>query len=298
MSGLIRDDGSYVDAEELDPGMVDALAEDNRRRILQEIGEEKAYPGEVAEALDMERQKTYYHFRILQESGLIEQVDEEKISGGSARYFSVKHPALVFDFGFQGGDLKTRENPRAAAFLEEPMESGYRIVVGSPDQHGPERVEAKDGHLAGEIGAKLGEYIPEDSRTVFLDTDVSFQEGLKGNLFVIGGVLTNTLCRELNGEFPVKFEEEDFPYRGLETPDDSYTEARIGFISKTENPWDEDSAVYTVAGIRGSGTLAAALAFKDLENILKDYNGGDFYTVVRGLDLDGDGDVDDYEVIE
>lgn len=53
-----------------------------------------------------------------------------------------------------------------------------------------------------------------------------------------------------------------------------------------------------VAGIRNRGTRGAVKAFKNLEDITEDYTGGTFYRIVRGLDMDGDGEIDDYEVIE
>lgn len=56
--------------------------------------------------------------------------------------------------------------------------------------------------------------------------------------------------------------------------------------------------MFLVAGVRNEGTEAAVRAFKNLETLIEGYEGGEFYRVVRGLDLDGDGEIDDYEVVE
>ncbi|MFB6147387.1 MAG: hypothetical protein ABEJ66_00735, partial [Candidatus Nanohaloarchaea archaeon] len=104
--------------------------------------------------------------------------------------------------------------------------------------------------------------------------------------------------RNYNGEFPASFATDSFPYHELETPDDTYTDDSIGVVQKTSHPENPGKAVYMVAGIRNRGTRGAIIAFKNLEEITEGYSGGEFYRIVRGLDVDGDGEIDDYEVVE
>jgi len=155
-------------------------------------------------------------------------------------------------------------------------------VVGSPDQHGEDQVRARDGHLAGEIGLKLGKN-RLDFETVW-DTQVVRDELFDENMVVIGGILTNTVTKKFNEDFPAYFSGDSFPYREIKTPKSEYTDPDIGIIARKENK-------IMVAGVRNTGTKAAVKAFQQ-EDFDKDY------LVVKGLDLDGDGEIDSYEVIE
>jgi len=53
-----------------------------------------------------------------------------------------------------------------------------------------------------------------------------------------------------------------------------------------------------VAGVRNKGTKAAVIAFKNLEKLIEQYMSQEAYIIVRGQDIDGDGEIDDYEVLE
>jgi DNA-binding transcriptional ArsR family regulator len=301
MPRVLRDDDRIVDAEELDLERVKSLTDSTRREILEILAEEESYPLEVSRELGIDKQKAYYHFKKLENSGLVEKVKSRKVSGGSATYYRTSAPAFVYDLGYGGDEIFIPEaGPGIKSFLGDVLgeELDYRIVVGSPEEHGPDQVSARDGHLAGEVAAKLGSYGKSSGKSVFLDTEIFRRDDFSGNLFLVGGVLTNTVTKKFNEEFPASFEGESFPYREIRTPESSYSEENIGVMAKTENPEDSDSSIFMVAGVRNQGTRAAVVAFKNLEDIVEDYEEGEFYRVVRGLDLDGDGEVDDFEVVE
>lgn len=305
MPRILRDDENpeeIIESEELDEEKIKALSDETRRRIMKILAEEPGYPLQVARELELEKQKVYYHFQKLEDADLIEKAREEKVSGGSATFYRATAPSYLVDFGAEGEKFfSANMDERVKKFLKPLLESGKldgKIVVGSPEQHGPDKVRARDGHLSGEVALKLGNYGKKNSRIMELDTEVFRDSSFNQNMIMIGGVLTNTVTKKFNSEFPARFEGENFPYREIKTPESSYSEDNIGIISKTQNPENSEKSIFMIAGVRNSGTEAAVLAFKNLEEILDNYRTGEFYRVVRGLDLDGDGDIDDFEVVE
>lgn len=261
-----------MNEETLDAKKISALNKDIRRDILEKLKEEPDYPASIAKKIGISKQKAHYHFKKLKQSSLIEKIDSEAIEGGKAGIYTVKHQRLVY------GD-----DPEKSELLEKSFDSAEGlIVVGSPDQHGEDQVSARDGHLAGEIGLKLGG-LHLDFDTVW-DTEVVRDQLFDQNMVIIGGILTNTVAKKINDKFPAYFSGESFPYREISTPENTYSDPDIGIITRKDNK-------ILVAGIRNTGTLAAAKAFRE-QDFEKDY------LVVKGLDLDGDGEIDDYEVIE
>jgi len=302
MVRLFRDQNESVDSDILDEGKIKALSDGTRREILKLLAEKEMYPLEVARELGIEKQKTYYHFRKLENSNLIKKTRETNVSGGTATVYKASAPSFYFDTGKKGEKNFTPSmDENVEKFLRPLIKKGDfngSIIVGSPEEHGPERVQARDGHLAGEIGLEIGKYIETDSRKILLDTEVVRDKKFDESMILIGGVLTNTVTRNFNEEFPASFEGESFPYREIETPKNSYSDESIGVIAKTQHPDNSEKALIMIAGVRNSGTEAAVLAFKKLESLLDNYSKEDFYTVVRGLDMDGDGEIDEFEVIE
>ena len=276
---------------DLDDEMLEALGDSTRRRIMRELEEQPMYPAELADRLEADPQRIYYHIRKLEDAGLIIRDREESVSGGTATYY---RPASN---GFVLGDVDSTDNP--IEDILEPMiledELDGRIVVGSPDKHGPDQVRARDGHLAGEIGMKIG--VSSEDRIVYKDTEVIRDELFGSSILMIGGVLTNTVTKKFNKEFPARFHGENFPYREIETPDATYNEESIGIVARTGNP-ESDGCLVMVAGVSNAGTEAAVRAFKNLEDLLENRRPGEFYVVVRGLDMDGDGEIDQYELVE
>lgn len=275
-----------------------ALNEEVRLEILKKLDEKPSYPAEIAESLDIPKQKAYYHFNILEKQGMVEKHHQEERSGGIATFYMPSSKRYIIELSDDGEDEDNSFDDSFIEFIKPMIDSGKlqgSIVVGSPDEHGPDQVRARDGHLACEVGLKIGAYVEKTDFSVALDTEIFNSESFDQNLLMVGGVLTNTVTRKFNSEFPVGFEGESFPYRALETSENRYTNAKIGVIAKTRNPLSEENRLYLVAGIQGDGTEAAVLAFKDLENIIEE---GDRYVIIRGKDMNGDGRIDDYEVME
>jgi DNA-binding transcriptional ArsR family regulator len=282
--------------KELDDEMLDALGDQTRREILKLLAERPRYPSSIAKELGADKQRVYYHIQSLEDAGLIQEDHTETVSGGTATYY--RPSSKIFGIGL--GEELPETGERAVENLLHPLvqdgELAGRIVVGSPDKHGPDQVRARDGHLAGEIGLKIG---PDTSleRKVFKDTEIIRDNLFDSSMILIGGVLTNTVTKKLNPELPASFSGESFPYREITTPEASYSEEDIGMVAKTENP-EGDGCIVVVAGVRNEGTEAAVRAFKNLEDIIEDNRPEEFYAVVRGLDMDGDGEIDQYELVE
>lgn len=290
-----------LDAKQINQEQLRALSNETRKNILKKLESNPSYPRQVSRELDISKQKAYYHFEKLIESDLIEKTKTENVSGGSAQFYKPSSAAYVVDIEGSGDGVSWKYSSSARKFLGPMTHSSKNrenyVVVGSPDQHGPDQVKARDGHLAGEVGMMLGQYGIRSTSTK-LDTEVRNQGAFDKNMILIGGVLTNTLTKKFNQEFKAGFEGEEFPYRKIETPEEVYSQGEVGVIAKAVNPLDTDKRIFMAAGVQNRGTQAAVTAFRDLENILGDYNNGDFYRVVRGLDRSGDGKIDDYEVLE
>jgi DNA-binding transcriptional ArsR family regulator len=286
----------------LDEEKLKAINNETRLKILKLLAEKPRYPAEIGKELGLGKQKAYYHFQKLKDAGMVEKKKEERKSGGVATYYTPTAKAYCLDIG--GSGRKTfipAENPETRKFLAPLISKGEingRVVVGSPEPHGPDQVSATDGHLAGEIAAKLGNHGEVTDRITSLDTEISNQDSYGENLLILGGVLTNTVAKKFNGKFPVKFTGEEFPYHEIKTPQEKYSEPRIGVIAKTTNPENPEKNIFLVAGVRAEGTTAAVEAFKQLEDIVDDFRGDEFYRVIKGLDMDGDGEIDDFEVVE
>jgi DNA-binding transcriptional ArsR family regulator len=295
-----REKSELVRAGDLDEKAIKALSDGTRQKIIAMLAKEPSYPAEIASELGLGKQQAYYHFRKLEDAGLIEEVREEKKSGGVATFYRPTADGYIFDLG-SGGE-KTAIPPETGRKFLDPLVEGGEIegciVVGSPDEHGEDQVRARDGHLAGEIGAKLGSYGRSSEPLTRLDTEIVSSEDFEKNMLLLGGILTNTVTKKYNDDFPASFSTDSFPYHELETPGDSYTDDAIGVIQKIPHPENPEKALFMAAGIRNRGTQGAIRAFKNLEEITEGYGEGEFYRVVRGLDIDGDGEVDDYEVVE
>ncbi|MFB6145718.1 MAG: S-layer protein [Candidatus Nanohaloarchaea archaeon] len=291
-----------VDAKSLGTEKLKAIDDPTRMKIMKLLSKKPGYPSQIASELDISKQQAYYHFEKLKEVGLLEKVREEKRSGGLATFYRPVAGGFVVDLEVEGEKLPALGQSSATTdFLSPLVENGELnglIVVGSPDQHGPDQVRARDGHLATEIGLKLGNYAFSDDIATSLDTEVTRDSRFDENMLLLGGVLTNTVTKKFNDDLPVRFEGEEFPYREIRTPEGSYSEDSIGVIVKAEHSGKEGKSIFVVAGVRNKGTEAAVRAFKNLEDLTGDYSEGDFYAVVRGLDMNGDGKIDDYEVVE
>ena len=274
-----------------------------RQKIIRYLAKKPAYASKLAEILKINEQTVYYHFRILEKSGFIYEIERKQIRGTIAKKYTLKKDSFSIIFNENAfkqyetdEDLK-KETP---SILFDFISNGVldaQIVVGSPQPHGPHKSTAKDGHHAIDIGVFLGNYsvLPNES-CVSLDVGIDLKK--TKNLIIVGGPVTNLLCYKINKYLPCKFSDKR-PW-GIKTKKDIYTDDSVGMIAKIKNPFFEDGNILVIAGIRGIGTKSAVIAItRNLSRIMNNKkNEENFYSIVQGYDLDADGKIDSIEVLE
>jgi len=284
-------------------------------KILSMLAEAEMYPMEIARKLDVHEQKVYYHIRKLVKAGAIAVVREEEKKGAIAKYYRAVSPAFGIELPFGYRNVKTA----TFAYMDERLQQFFnpfikkdgsfdgKIVVGSPDPHGPFKARARDGHYASYLALFMGQFVrlPMDF-VVKLDVDVKAEKEEKNNLILVGGPGTNLLTQEVNDCLPIRFSmmpsEHGFLFGGLVSQESQnvYTGDAVGVVARIVNPWNKEKRIIVLAGNKAVGTKACVLAVaKFWKQTLKNFEeNNDFATVIQGFDLDGDGKVDSIEVIE
>jgi predicted transcriptional regulator len=283
-------------------------------KILTMLSKKEMYPLEIARELCIHEQKVYYHIQKLAKAGAITIQREENKKGATAKYYKTISPAFGIELP---GNYKPRQNNRnqnvseaSQKFFQEFTNNDTfdgKIIVGSPQPHGPFKTSARDGHYAAHLALFMGQItkIPNEF-AVKLDVDVKVEKEEKSNLILVGGPGTNLLTQEINEYLPVKFimhpSEQGFLFGGLtsEKTKNNYTSDSAGLIAKIVNPWDNSKHIIVIAGNKAVGTKACVLALTNFwEKTLQHFDEKDaFAVVIQGFDLDGDGKVDAIEVCE
>jgi DNA-binding transcriptional ArsR family regulator len=283
-------------------------------KILELLTEKEMYPIEIAKELKVHEQKIYYHIRNLAKTGAITVVREEEKKGTVAKYYRTNFPAFGVELPYGYREIKTISIPsideKIKQFLSPFLRNGVfdgKIIVGSPDPHGPFKTTARDGHYASYLTFFLGQFagLPDDF-AIKLDVDVKVEKEEQNNMILVGGPGTNLITQEVNEYMPIRFNmmpsEQGFLLGGLvsEKTGSTYTADTVGVIAKISNPWNGEKRIIVLAGNKAVGTKACVIAItKFWKEILKNYRDQEkFATVVQGFDLDGDGKVDSIEVLE
>ncbi len=258
-------------------------------KILVLLAKRPSYPKEIAQTLREEEQKIYYHVRQLEKQGLISIVRKEERGGAVAKFYALSKPAFVVRFA----ELKeTKKIPTSnfSPFIEDGKMNA-RIIVGSPDPHGPERARSRDAYYAIDLGLFLGTFLIDAKSAVNLDTDIRGDE-LRDNLIVIGGPVINKVTKLVNDKMPIRFDSKKniFSTKTKKT----FKSDDCALIVKMKNPFDERKSILVIAGKRYSGTRAAILAIMKNFPLINSKNS----VVVRGFDRDYDGVIDDVEILE
>ena len=300
---LKNDDEKYFIKEtKLSSDLQDAklLAGEPYSRILGTLSKKPLGSEALAKAIKLNRKRTELAAEKLDKAGLIKT--EEK---GSRKNYSLDVGAISFElspgeekFDVREKRIKERGTSRFYdGILKEGRFDGY-ICVGSPDPHGEYKAIARDTHYAMYLSMFFGQFVdfPGKPPTV-LDTDVISKNLFKNNLIVIGGPVTNLVTREINSYLPVKFVKEEG--WGLKFKDGIHTRDYEGVIQKIKNPFDKSKEIIVLAGIRNVGTLAVMLASTKFSNTtFAAYDGEKPWSaLVRGYDIDGDGEIDSVETV-
>lgn len=274
-----------------------------RQKILRFLSKKPMYPSKLAEVLQVNEQTLYYHFRILEESGLIHVVEKKQIRGTVAKKYSIKNDSfsvILNEDGFKEYHESNGFSEERPEIFNNFIQDGIfdaKIIVGSPEPHGPHKAKAKDGHFAIDLGMFLGQYTKlTDEFSVLLDVNVDLTK--EKNLIIVGGPITNLTGYKINKYLPCKFSDKR-PW-GIVTPKTVYTDDSVGMIAKIKNPFVEDGSILIIAGIKSIGTKSAVIAItRNIERVFGNKKVDDqFYCIVQGYDLDADGMIDSIEVLE
>ena len=289
------------------PGLLSILSNDLALRIIKELGKSPVCPMDLARKLNVHEQKIYYHIRNLEKLGLIKVIRREERVGAIAKIYSPVSSTVSFKL-FEGKCIKERKTRATELeFLKPFIQDGKfnsLIIVGSPDPHGKYKAPASDGYCAIDLGMFLGQFLKDPSFPYYkLDTQVR-DEDLKKNIILVGGPKTNMIAEEINKRLPIYFDysEELLEWNIVSTLSKNvYREPQIGLIVRIPSPFNEGKEILIFSGKGFKGTRASVLAFiKHLKKVVKG-NSADptkIANVVRGIDVDSDGMIDDVEFLE
>ncbi|MEM5871746.1 MAG: hypothetical protein QW051_02650 [Candidatus Aenigmatarchaeota archaeon] len=283
------------------PEILKALTSNLGFKIIKSLSSPKC-PIDLARDFGEHEQKIYYYIHKFRKNGLIEEVKTENRKGTLAKFYQVTHGALTIKLKDKDWERVELAKPIQKKSLEPFIINGkinFTIIVGSPDPHGPWQERALDAPTAIDLALFLGCYANEVYPNYKLDIEVR-EKDLKNNLILIGGPIVNMITKRVNKIMPIQFD--------LKTKDiiskiskNVYKDDQFGLINLIDNPWNKSKKILVFAGKRFPGTRATILAFiKNLENIMSGnrFDKSKIAKVVRGYDIDGDGVIDNAEIME
>jgi DNA-binding transcriptional ArsR family regulator len=297
-----RDDGTYgVAAKELPARSLRAAGSALAGRIVETIAKSGTgmHASAVAKALDEPEQKVHYHIRRLRAVGILALDRVEESAGAATKVLRIASGAfcmraLPLEQMPRVGEMRAR----AAKALEPFVHDGAwnaRIVVGSPDPHGPEGARSRDASYAVDLALFLGTFlVASPHQAVLLDTELG---NWKQNLIIVGGPVVNKAAERVNATSPVPYDTSAKAFVSKRTRNAHASES-AGIIARMQNPFSKSHTIMLLAGKRNAGTRAAVLAlvrkFVRVSELLE-RNGA---VVVEGVDADSDGVVDEVKILE
>ncbi len=281
-------------------------------RIMELLSKGPMYPAQIAKELKIYEQSAYYYIRKLVRIGAVEEAGQNFVRGGTARLYKASSPSFGIEMDWGETKLASistlnKKHHNALKFFKDFVDSSSfhgLMVVGAPDPHGPYKSSARDGHYAVHLAFFLGNItnaVPSEF-IVKLDVDAKAEKMLTGNNLVsIGGPGTNIVTAEFNKYLPIQFDEKNF-WSGLVEKSSSgkrYGLDNHGLIAKIKNPYDTNSCIIVVAGVRSAGTKSAVIALTNYsDEVLRKYGGEENWAlVVQGFDMNSDGKIDHVDIV-
>lgn len=257
------------------------------QRILQLLAKQGAYNSEIAHELDLPEQRIHYHIRRMLAAGLIREAERVEVGGVVAKRYALAAPAFTM---LLGSAEERPDLPERIAGLLDPFVSAgraaFRIIVGSPDAHGPYRARARDGSFAADLTLYLGSMLQSPPKSVVrFDTECAPKD-LKENLIVIGGPIVNTVTLDINPHLPIQFSEDGKRLAAHEED--------AGLIARIPNPYNPVRQLLLLAGVRQQGTRSAVLACITMSEAVLSRPA----TIVTGWDANSDGIIDTVRIVD
>ena len=284
------------------PGVIRLFSSPLGWKVLNEFSSPQC-PMDVAKKLGVHEQKVYYYVNKFREASLLKEVRKEQRHGTVARFYELKDSAFGLRINGEGKEIQVA-HPGHVKGLEPFIKNGElnaRIIVGSPDPHGPFKARASDACCAIDFALFLGS-LTSGRKLPNYKLDVELREqDLKGNLIVIGGPTVNMVTQRLNDSMPVLFDLKGDIKIVSRLSGRDYSDEENGIISVLENPFDSESKILLLAGKRFQGTRSAVLGLVNkMPEVLKGnkFSPGTIAKVVKGYDLDGDGIIDSADMLE
>jgi len=289
------------------PEAARALLQSVRWKILSELSLQPSCARELAKKFRLSDQVIGYHIQRLKDAGFIHMIKSVSRRGAVAKYYVAENSALAvipaFKLG-EGESVSTEFIEKSRRILD-PFLSNARlnasIIVGSPDVHGESKARARDGHQAVDLAMFLGSLLPiTRAMVVKLDTELKENE-LAGNLIAVGGPRANTLTFRVNEKLPIAFQLSVPSAIISKISGKMYNDEDQGLVEMVENPFNPKTRLLILAGNTSIGTRAAIIGFiRYTEEVASgnSFNSELIARVVRGVDLDSDGLVDDVEFLE
>jgi len=289
------------------PEAARALLQSVRWKILSELGLQPSCARELAKKFKLTDQVVGYHIQRLKDAGFIHMIKSVSKRGAVAKYYAADISALAVMPDFKLGeseriDMESIDKSRRVLdpFLSNGRLNGS-IIVGSPDVHGEFKARARDCHQAVDLAMFLGSLLPiTRAMVVKLDTELKENE-LTGNLIAVGGPRANTLTFRVNEKLPIAFQLSVPSAIISKISGKMYNEEDQGIVEAVENPFNPKTRLLVLAGNTSIGTRAAILGFiRYTEKVASgnSFNSERIARVVRGVDLNSDGLVDDVEFLE
>ncbi len=299
MDAKLVSQGKSLETKILEGKELSVLSE-GRIKLLRILSKEPKYPAQLAKELKLPVQSLYYHFRQLQDAGLVEFEGYSEKGGAIARKYKTSIESLSVAIKEHWHPFSTATFKKPPAMFSDFFVNSHfegKFVLGSPDPHGKFRSRASE-FCATELAMMLGQFATFDYPLYLLDTEIR-EKTKNENLIVIGGPKVNMLISELNPYLPIYFHEKTFELHS-KLSNKKYSE-NFGVIELIPNPFNKSKKVLVIAGSDHEGTRAAVLALlKERDKIEKgnNYDSKTVAKVVQGFDEDGDGVVDAIEILE
>ncbi|MEM5878033.1 MAG: hypothetical protein QXF12_04095 [Candidatus Aenigmatarchaeota archaeon] len=290
-----------------DKKALSCISTDLAYKILKEIANSPSCAMDIARKLKQHEQKVYYHMRKFEKHGLIKLENVEERVGATAKIYSLVSPSISFKISDDDYTFSVKTKPLETKFLSpfiQDAKLNSLIVVGSPDPHGKYKASASDGYSVILLGTYFGQFINKINLPIYkLDTQVN-ESDLRKNLILVGGPKINIITQKINENLPIYFNysEEIKDWTIISTlSKKTYREREIGIVCRIKNPFNEEKEILFLSGMGFRGTLSATIAIIKHSVEIQSGNINDRKTiakVVKGIDEDSDGIIDEVEFLE